>query len=213
MKTIKKTTQIIVTAWMLAACSKPEQSVAPFIGNETLTNVILKLVNQANPADSVKCEWYQLLSPTGTPLPADTLHAFLNLKRNSVYTGYILILDSTQTPATDVSLEIYDRRNYHLFYYQPTPVAPTNLVISDTTANIPGTPTSPTGPYLQLVVKRSDYDSNTPPLQVGLNTVWTTGAASSGRLRVVLRHQPNAKNGTYSPGSSDLDVNYTININ
>jgi hypothetical protein len=39
-----------------------------------------------------------------------------------------------------------------------------------------------------------------------------TGAASSGTIRVVQRHQPNAKNGTYSPGSTDFDITFAVNI-
>jgi hypothetical protein len=55
-------------------------------------------------------------------------------------------------------------------------------------------------------------DSNNPPLQIGLTDNFVTGAASNGILRVVLRHQPNAKNGTYPPGSTDLDVTYAVSI-
>jgi hypothetical protein len=50
-------------------------------------------------------------------------------------------------------------------------------------------------------------------LQIGLTDNFVTGAASNGWLRVVLRHQPNVKNGTYDPGSTDFDVNYKVNIN
>ena len=123
-----------------------------------------------------------------------------------------MIWDKTQTPPTNVTAEIKARENYHLFYFQPTPISSANLIISNTTTNIPGTPTSVTGPYLNLTVTRTDYDTNNPPLQVGLTDVFTTGDSSNGNLRVVLRHQPNAKNGTYTPGSSDLDVNYKITI-
>jgi hypothetical protein len=61
-------------------------------------------------------------------------------------------------------------------------------------------------------VTSTDVDSNNPPLRIGLSDKFVTGAASNGILRVVLRHQPNAKNGTYDPGSTDLDVTYAVNI-
>ncbi|HEV3251031.1 MAG TPA: hypothetical protein VGZ71_08780 [Puia sp.] len=128
----------------------------------------------------------------------------------------MLLLDETKKPADTVSIVIRQRQNYHLEYYQPTPISPSNLIISNTSTDIPvadGTVTSPTGPYLNLVVTRTDMDTNTPPLQVGLNTIFTTGAASIGWLRVVQRHQPNVKNGTYAPGSADFDINNKVNIN
>jgi hypothetical protein len=65
---------------------------------------------------------------------------------------------------------------------------------------------------LNLSVSRADLDANVPPMQIGLKDNVYTGAASTGILRVVLRHQPNAKNGTYPPGSTDLDVTYAVTI-
>jgi hypothetical protein len=136
----------------------------------------------------------------------------LNLKANAKYNVKVVMLDTTQTPTFDVSAEIKERANYHLFFFQPTPVSSQNLVFGTTSASIPGTEPSATGPYLNLTVSRTDQDTNNPPLQVGLTDLLTTGDASSGKLRVILRHQPNAKNGTFDPGSSDLDVNFIVNI-
>ncbi len=70
-----------------------------------------------------------------------------------------------------MSIEIRQRQNYHLLYFQPTPISASNLIISNTSTDIPvsdGTVTSASGPYLNLVVTRTDYDENTPPMQVGL---------------------------------------------
>ena len=196
-------------------CNKKEStvSVAP-PSNEFLTTVELKLTNTANQTDTMTAIWRQL-DPTGAALP-DTSKAVLNLKSNATYSAQVILLDETQSPAVVVSDEIHDRVNYHLFFFQPTPISASSLIISNTSTNIPatdGTVVSATGPYLNLVVSRTDLDNNTPPLQVGLTDNFVTGNASNGWLRVVLRHQPNVKNGTYDPGSTDLDVNYKISIN
>jgi hypothetical protein len=183
-------------------------------GNEFLTTVQLAFQNAIDPTDKGIASWRQL-DPTGAA-PPDTSKAILNLKANSTYNVQMIILDETKNPVDTVSLVIRERQNYHLEYYQPTPISPANLIISNTSTDIPisdGTVTSATGPYLNLVVARTDYDTNVPPMQVGLNATFTTGAASTGRLRVVQRHQPNVKNGTYDPGSADFDVNYQVNIN
>jgi hypothetical protein len=195
-------------------CNKSESTLSPAPpSNEFLTTVELRLQNTANSTDTMTAIWRQL-DPTGGT-PPDTSKALLNLKANATYSANVIILDETQHPPAVVSDEIKQRQNYHLFFFQPTPISPSNLVISNTSTDIPvsdGTVTSATGPYLNLTVTRTDLDGNNPPLQIGLTDNFVTGAASNGWLRVVLRHQPNVKNGTYDPGSTDLDVNYKITI-
>jgi hypothetical protein len=65
-----------------------------------------------------------------------------------------------------------------------------------------------------MTVTPNDRDTNPAPgpYPIGLTTDVTTGAASSGKLNVVLRHQPNVKNGTATPGTSDLDVTFDVMV-
>jgi len=222
----------------LTGCNKDVQTVTPALpGNEFLTTVELQLVNTSNPLDAPLAISTQISPYTGT-YQGDSVYsnlALLNLKANSTYTGQVIILDETQHPIDTVSTEILARENYHLFFFQPSPIDSSNFIISSTTTNIPiadwnvGVPASdttaggvsddeilitPTNPGLplNLTVTRTDHDNNNPPLQIGLQDEFVTGTASTGILRVVLRHQPNAKNGTYPPGSSDLDITYAIKI-
>jgi hypothetical protein len=205
----------ISTLLAVSSCNKSASVATPRPpGNEFSTTIELVYVNANNPADNGVAIWRQL-DPTAVALP-DTSKAILNLKANSSYNVTMVILDETKHPADTVSLVIRQRQNFHLEFYQPTPIAPQNLVISNTSTDIPvanGTVTSATGPYLNLTVARTDNDTNTPPMQVGLTTIFTTGPASTGWLRVVQRHQPNVKDGSYAPGSADFDVNYAVNIN
>jgi hypothetical protein len=200
---------------VVSSCNKSASVATPRPpGNEFLTTVELVYQNANNPSDKGVAIWRQL-DPTGAALP-DTSKAILNLKANSSYNVTMVLLDETKNPVDTVSIVIRQRQNYHLEYYQPTPISVQGLVISNTSTDIPvadGTVTSATGPYLNLVVTRTDYDTNNPPMQVGLNTNFATGAASTGWLRVVQRHQPNVKNGTYDPGSADFDTNFAVNIN
>jgi hypothetical protein len=137
----------------------------------------------------------------------------LNIKANTKYNVAVNLYDATQTPVFNVGQEIRERENYHLFFFQPTPISVANQVTGITSPYIPGTPISATGPYLNLSVVRTDHDTNSQAYEVGLTDLFTTGAASTGNLEVVLRHQPNAKNGTFAPGSTDLDVNFKVIIN
>lgn len=63
-------------------------------------------------------------------------------------------------------------------------------------------------------VNYADEDANGLPL--GLATQWTTaGAAGSGELRIVLKHQPdNLKSATSSSadGESDIDVTFDVSV-
>jgi hypothetical protein len=208
---LKHTVYVLLgTALFYAGCSsKSEEAVQPNIANETITQASLKFTNQANPADTTSCTYTFVLNNDNNVTGVDSTK--LNLKANSKYNCVVYMLDQTQTPVFVVSNEIKQRENYHLFFYQPTPISSTP-VISNTSPYIPGTPVNASLPPLNLSVVRTDLDTNNPPLQVGLSTVFTTGAASTGNLRWVLRHQPNAKNGTYAPGSSDLDVNFITTI-
>jgi hypothetical protein len=197
---------LLGTALLYTGCSsKSEEAVQPNIANETITQASLKFTNQANSADTTSCTYTFLLDNNNNVIGTDSTK--LILKANSKYNCVVYMLDQTQKPVFVVSNEIKQRENYHLFFYQPTPIT-TAPVISNTTPYIPGTPVTPNAAPLNLTIARTDLDTNNPPMQVGLTSVFTTGAASSGNLRWVLRHQPNAKNGTYAPGSSDLDVNF-----
>ncbi|MES1249805.1 MAG: hypothetical protein ABUL46_03930 [Chitinophaga rupis] len=187
---MKKLMSVFMTAGVIMlvfyACKKDEKTVSPPLpGNEFLTTVRLVATNTNDPSD------VQVASVTDTTLianPPDSINnPTLNLKANSVYKVAVQFLDETKNPAGNVTDDIYDRRNYHLLCFDISGGA-------------------------NLTVTRTDLDTNNPPLPIGLQDNFTTGAASNGTLNVQLRHQPNAKNGSCDPGSSDADVDFTIAI-
>ena len=181
---------ITVSAAMMltvASCKKEEKTVTPAPpGNEFLTTAILTCINTTG-SDTVIGVWKDL-TPDDTNSP-DTSKAILKLKENSTYNVTIQLLDETKSPAGVISDDVLARANYHLLCF---------------------TPSSSLGSKLKVEI--TDYDSNNPPLPLGLKDKFTTGAISNGVLNVVLRHQPNVKNGSCDPGSTDMDVNFTVNI-
>jgi len=58
-------------------------------------------------------------------------------------------------------------------------------------------------------IELTDSDGTFP---IGLATEWTTGAASSGMVVLTLRHQPDVKDGTCTPGDTDVEVTFDIEI-
>lgn len=195
----------------ITSCKKSEQTVTPAPpSNEFLTTVILECINNNAPYDTTISIWRDL-TPNGSNLP-DTSEALLNFNKNSTYSSNVYILDESKTskdslvydtgkfvnkfninklPSTtaNVTTEIRARQNYHLICF-----------------------TMYGGIVTNLSVVRDDYDNNSPPLQVGLIDTYTTLNPSTGRMEVVLHHQPNVKNGDCSPGSIDFDVTYGVTI-
>lgn len=104
----------------------------------------------------------------------------IKLKANTTYLATILLLDETKSPADTISNEVMEEGADHLFCF--------------TASNI------------NTSIKRTDTDVNN--LEIGLQTKWKNGAASTGTLQVVLRHQPDVKDGTCTPGASDIDVTF-----
>lgn len=109
----------------------------------------------------------------------------LTLAPNTTYTGTISFLDESKTPAEDITAEVSAESQEHLVVYTPNPAG-------------------------LVTITRTDRDRNN--LEVGLTTRLVTTAAATGTLQVKLRHQPGSKNGTETPGSSDAEVSFPVNV-
>ena len=179
---------LLISLALMARCNRDEQNVAPTDDNEAITTATLTLTNKATPTESVTAT-IENLNTT-----ADFSKATLNLKPSMTYTGVVSLLNKTRNPVLDATVEIREKANEHLLVYTFTP---TN-----------GSPAS-------MTVTPTDKDTNPAPgpYPIGLTAELKTGAAGTGTLKVVLRHQPNAKNGTPTPGSSDLDTDFNVLIN
>lgn len=180
---------LLAVGLLAGACKKDEQNVDPTDDNEAITTATLSLTNTAVPSEVVSGTIENLNTS------ATSTNATLNLKANTTYNGSITLLDKTKTPTVDATEEIREKTNEHLFVYTYTPTGATTSALS---------------------VTITDRDSNPSPgpYPVGLTTRMQTGStAGAGSLRVVLRHQPDSKNGTETPGSSDLDTKFPVVIN
>lgn len=107
------------------------------------------------------------------------------LAANKTYAGVITLLNETETPAGDITAEVKEEADDHLFCF--------------TVANA------------NLTVIATDKDSNNLP--IGIETSWVTGAAGTGTIKVVLRHQPGVKTGNCpGTGDSDIEVDFDVTI-
>jgi hypothetical protein len=114
-----------------------------------------------------------------------------NLAANTTYTGAVVLLNETENPAEDITAEVRTEGDEHQLFYSAT----NNIA---------------TFAY-------TDKDSNNDP--IGLAFTLTTGAAGTGTIGVILRHEPNksatgVSNGdiTNAGGSTDVDVSFNVTV-
>ncbi|MEN9639338.1 MAG: hypothetical protein RLZZ262_1206 [Bacteroidota bacterium] len=99
------------------------------------------------------------------------------------YGCFLTLLNESVSPAENITEEIEEEDDEHLFCFSPE------------NAN--------------LSIVRTDSDGT---YEVGLQSEWTSGAASSGEVTIVLKHQPDIKNGSCDPGDTDIEVTFPVAI-
>lgn len=121
------------------------------------------------------------------PGGADPTITPITLAANTTYSTIITLLDETKTPAEDISEEVEEEGDEHEFFFVPSN-------------------------GLNLTVNKTDMDANGRP--IGLTFTIQTQGASSGTLRVVLKHQPDLKNNTsdINTGETDIDQSFQVTI-
>ena len=181
MKTMKNLLIVLSVAALAGACNKNVENPTPDDPNEVVTTATLTLTSLTTPVQTVTATIDNLNATV------DLSKATLALKPNTTYTGAVTLLDKTKTPTLDATQEIREKLNEHLFVYTPAPATLLTVTITDKDTN------PAPGPY-----------------PVGLATQVKTAAAGTGTLKMVLRHQPNVKNGTAAPGTTDLDVTFPV---
>ncbi len=108
------------------------------------------------------------------------------LTANAMYTGAMQLWNATENPAEDINEEIEAEADEHEFFYTNT---------------------------AGLTITKTDVDGEGNPL--GLETSVSTGAASTGSITVILKHEPTKPNDGTSAGaggSTDVEVTYAVTV-
>jgi hypothetical protein len=109
----------------------------------------------------------------------------VTLKANTEYTRTIEFLDESKSPVEDITDEIQEESDEHLLAYTASPAS-------------------------LLTYTYGNKDANNFP--IGLTGTAKSATAGLGKLKVQLRHQPGAKNGTPTPGSDDVNLHFNLKI-
>lgn len=159
----------------------------PIIPNEE--ELITTLIYTLNPSNGgdVKILKFEDLDGDGGNAPVYTVD---NLEANTTYEGKLQILNELYSPAEDITEEIAHENQEHQFFF--------------TTDN-----------NVELSITYNDKDANENP--VGLESTLTTGNASTGKLTVILRHEPNkfaegVADGDITNAGGETDIQVTFNV-
>ncbi|MBY0536762.1 MAG: hypothetical protein K2P88_13010 [Chitinophagaceae bacterium] len=130
---------------------------------------------------------YKFDDPDGPGGNAPTTDQIV-LAPNTTYNVSIAVLNKTASPVADITSEILTEAIAHRFYF--IPASGTNISVSNLSKDVDG-------------------------ISVGLTSTWTTGAAATGSIQVVLRHYPGtppnkAESDDVSSTKSGTDIEATF---
>lgn len=171
----------LILGFTVIACNK--ESIDTEDENELITSVKLNFTANGS------TQTFAYSDPDGDGGKAPTVST-ISLKPNTTYTMTIEILDESKNPVSNITNEVANEKDEHLFIYTPTPSS-------------------------LLTYTYGDKDSRN--LNVGLTGSAKTGAAGTGKLKVQLRHQPPvngkpSKDGSATPGSDDVNIDFNVTV-
>ncbi len=105
------------------------------------------------------------------------------LQSNTTYNASISLLNESVTPSEDITSEIEQEGDEHIFCFEQTNV--------------------------NITITRTDSDGT---YSIGLTSDWTTSDASNGTVLISLKHQPGVKNGTCEPGETDIELLFNVEV-
>ena len=186
MKTNMKTITLLGLACVaaLSSCKKDDDlvPVPPPITSEV--EVITTMTLQFSDAAGIQPDVTATFrDPDGDGGLSYDIFDTIRFMNNTTYNASILLLNETVSPADTVSNEILDEDDEHLFCFTPS--------------------------FANLSILRTDTDG---VFEVGLQSQWTVLGAGNGTTQVLLKHQPGIKDGTCSPGETDIDVTFVTEI-
>ncbi len=170
---------------LFSGCSKEEHE--PHDDNELITTVKLQFTSITSPSSPVKTFYWRDTQGDGV---VDSIDPIV-LDKGNTYDLDISLLDETKKPAFDITKEIAEEGDVHLFVFKTTPLG-------------------------LLSHKIKDLDKK--GLGIGLKSeVKSQFAAGNGKFQLILKHQPPVngkatKNGSEEAGSTDLDVEFPVSI-
>jgi len=171
----------------LSSCKKDEQKPDDHHDHnhehneeELITTFTITFTDAAGILQTVEATFRDTDGEGGNP---PTTFDNILLQSNTTYNTSISLLNESVTPAEDITHEIEEEGDEHIFCFEPTNV--------------------------NVVTTRTDSDGT---YGIGLTSDWTTSDASNGTVLISLKHQPGVKNGTCEPGETDIELLFNVEV-
>ncbi|NQY05330.1 MAG: type 1 periplasmic binding fold superfamily protein [Flavobacteriaceae bacterium] len=182
MKNFKLLTVLFAASLVLFSCSNDDDNPAPVNEEEVITTMTAVLT----PVGSGTAVTLQTRDLDGDGPNAPVVTVSGNLVAGTTYNGVMTLLNETEDPAENVTLEIQDEDEEHQFFF----IA---------------------GGGLDVTTAYSDQDADGNP--VGLSFTVTANTASTGTMTITLRHEPTKPNdGTLAGAGGETDIDATFDI-
>jgi len=176
-------TAIAITGTLFTGCSNDDDAPAPVNEEEVITTMTITM----QPVGGGDTITLQTRDADADGPDAPVLDVSGNFAANTVYNGTIVLLNETETPVENVTLEVIAEDDEHQFFYT-------------------------VGGGLDMTTAYTSFDGNSNPL--GVTFTATTGAASTGTLTITLRHEPTKPNTGLADagGETDIETTFTVTI-
>jgi hypothetical protein len=174
---------LVISSW--TGCKKDEDPVTqpPPVVNQSEVITTMKLTfTDSSNTSDVRTATFR--DPDGDGGAVPDIHDTIKLAPNKTWLTKLILLNETASPIDTISKEVLEEANDHLFCFSPS--------------------------VNSAVVTITDRDGNNRP--IGLQSKFNTSSTGTGTMQIILRHQPGVKDGTCSPGSTDVDVTFQTNI-
>lgn len=176
MRILKLTALVVLIA--ISSCKKDPLSPNE---EELITTVVVELTDNQGVKSTFS---FKDLDGEGGNAPSQFDPIVLGL--NKTYSGKVIFLNESVSPADDITAEILAEADDHQLYFTPST---SNLSVSI-------------------------VDKDTKNLPLGLSSTWTTTGAATGTLNVTLKHKPGVKaaNDLVSKGDTDVSLDFQLTI-
>lgn len=181
MRTIKFLSMLALTGVLFSSCSDDDDTPEEVNEEEVITTMTVTLVPVGG-GDTVTFQTRDI-DGEGPGAPVVTVD---DLAGNTTYNGTIVLLNETEDPADNITLEVEEEADEHQFIF------------------------SSTGSVASVTPTDTDGDGN----PVGLSFAMETDTAGAASLTVTLRHEPTKPNdGTLAGAGGETDITATFNFN
>ena len=182
---MKKYLPILLASLLFTSCKKDE--VEPTDDNELITRVELKFTDVTAKTTLT----YTFQDKDGDPKTAPEKFDKIVLNKGVTYSVSIGVYDDTKSPVMDITQEINEEADVHLFVYKTTPAS-------------------------LLTTTILDKDKNGLPIGLS-SSILTQSTAGTGKLNLLLKHQPElngvkVKTGQEAGGSTDIDLLFDVEV-